>query len=120
MPMYVRFETPKEIADKALKALEAAKGTGRIAKGTNEVTKAVERGQAKLVIMAEDVQPEEILAHMPILCDEKSVPYIYVPTKVDLGSAAGVKICASAAVVEPGEAKEIVAEIAGKFGSLKK
>lgn len=118
--MYVKYETPKEIADKVLKAVEMVRDGGRLAKGTNEVTKVVERGQAKLVVMAEDVQPEEILAHMPALCDEKSVPYAYVPSKADLGAAAGVKTSASVALVEIGNAKELVDEIIAKVAALKK
>ena len=74
-PSYVKFEVPKELAEKALEAVEIARDTGRIRKGTNETTKAVERGQAKLVIIAEDVDPEEIVAHLPPLCEEKEIPY---------------------------------------------
>ncbi len=118
--MYVKYETPKEIADKVLKAVEMVRDGGKLAKGTNEVTKVVERGQAKLVVMAEDVQPEEILAHMPALCDEKAVAYAYVPTKAELGAAAGVKTCASIAIVEIGKAKELVDDVVAKVAALKK
>src|SRR5687768_16815810 len=64
MPMFVRFEAPKELQDKAYEAVEAARDTGAVKKGTNEVTKLIERGQAKLVVMASDIQPEEVLAHI--------------------------------------------------------
>lgn len=70
MAMFVRFETPKELGNQIYETIEKARGTGRIAKGANEVTKQVERGVAKLVVMAEDVTPEEILAHVPLLCEE--------------------------------------------------
>src|SRR3970282_2403977 len=89
-PMYVRFETPKELVEKTYQAIELARDSGKLRKGTNEVTKVVERGDAQFVIMAEDVQPEEILAHMPLLCEEKGVPYAYVPSKQELGGAAGL------------------------------
>ena len=88
-PMYVRFEMPKELVDKTYQAIELAKESGKVRKGTNEVTKLVERGDAQFVVMAEDVQPEEILAHMPILCEEKGVPYAYVPSKQELGVSVG-------------------------------
>jgi large subunit ribosomal protein L7Ae len=90
-PMYVRFEQPKEITDKVFALADAVRESGKMRKGTNEVTKLVERGDAQMVIMAEDVSPEEILAHMPILCDEKNVPYAYVASKADLGKAAGME-----------------------------
>jgi len=57
-PSYVKFEVPQDLADKVLEAVKKARETGKVKKGTNETTKAVERGQAKLVVIAEDVQPE--------------------------------------------------------------
>ena len=39
----------------------------KIRKGMNEVTKSIERVQAKIVVMAEDVSPPEILFHIPLL-----------------------------------------------------
>src|SRR3989304_8333106 len=83
-PMYVRFEMPKELVDKTYQSVELAKESGKVRKGTNEVTKLVERGEAAFVIMAGEVQPEEILAHMPLLCEEKGVPYGDVPSKPEL------------------------------------
>ncbi|AHL22241.1 MULTISPECIES: 50S ribosomal protein L7Ae [Thermococcus] len=120
-PSYVKFEVPQELAEKALEAVEIARDTGRIRKGTNETTKAVERGQAKLVIIAEDVDPEEIVAHLPPLCEEKEIPYIYVPSKKELGAAAGIEVpAASVAIIEPGKARELVEEIATKVRELMK
>ncbi|HIH73272.1 MAG: large subunit ribosomal protein L7Ae [Thermococcaceae archaeon] len=120
-PSYVKFEVPKELAEKALEAVEIARDTGKIRKGTNETTKAVERGQAKLVVIAEDVDPEEIVAHLPPLCEEKEIPYIYVPSKKELGAAAGIEVpAASVAIIEPGKARELVEEIAMKVRELAK
>ncbi|HDH45328.1 MAG TPA: 50S ribosomal protein L7ae [Thermococcus sp.] len=120
-PSYVKFEVPKELAEKAFEAVEVARDTGRIRKGTNETTKAVERGQAKLVIIAEDVDPEEVVAHLPPLCEEKEIPYIYVPSKKELGAAAGIEVpAASVAIIEPGKARELVEEIAMKVRELAK
>ena len=114
-------ETPKEVADKVLEAIEVAKATGKIKKGANEVTKQVERGQAKLVVMAEDVTPEEILAHMPILCEEKNIPYSYVPSKDELGSAAGLKVSTAAvAILNLGKEKGGIENIVKKIEGLKK
>ena len=120
-PIYVRFEVPKELADKAYEAIERARDTGKIKRGTNEVTKAVERKQAKLVLIAEDVDPPEVVAHLPPLCDEKGVPYVYVPSKQELGAASGIEVAAaSAAILEPGEATELVDEIIQRIKELKK
>ncbi|MDV3103268.1 MULTISPECIES: 50S ribosomal protein L7Ae [Thermococcus] len=120
-PSYVKFEVPSELAEKALEAVELARDTGKIRKGTNETTKAIERGQAKLVVIAEDVDPEEIVAHLPPLCEEKEIPYIYVPSKKELGAAAGLEVpAASVAIVEPGKARELVDDIATKVRELMK
>ena len=118
---YVRFEMPKELVDKVLEAGRIARDTGRVRIGTNEVTKVVERGQAKLVIIAEDVDPEEIVMHLPILCEDKGIPYAYVPSKKELGSAAGIEVpAASVAIIDAGQAKDLIAEIAKQIESIKK
>jgi len=118
--MIKKFEVPQEIVDKAYEALEMARDTGRITKGTNETTKYVERGTSKLVLIAEDVSPEEIIAHIPFLCDEKNVPYLFVPRKDELGQATGIEVPTSASgIVKEGKAKNLVAEIVEKIAELK-
>jgi len=120
-PFYVRFEVPEDLAEKAYEALRLAKASGgKIKKGTNETTKAVERGLAKLVLIAEDVDPPEIVAHLPLLCEEKKIPYIYVPSKKKLGEAAGIEVAAaSACIIEPGDAASLVEEIIQKVQEIK-
>jgi len=121
MAMYIRFQASKEMQDLAYELIEKARDGGKIGKGANEATKHVERGQAKLVVMAEDVSPEEILAHMPILCEEKNIPYTYVPSKEELGNAAGLGTSTSAvAVIDPGKEKDMIENIVKKIGALKK
>jgi large subunit ribosomal protein L7Ae len=118
--IYVKFDTPEEIANKAEEALEVAQNTGKVAKGTNEVTKFIERGSASLVVIAEDVDPAEIVAHIPVLAEEKEIPYVYLPTKDELGEAAGLKVgTASACIIDAGEGQELVNEIVEKVAELK-
>ena len=120
MSVFVKFETPKELSDKAYNLAEMARDGGKIKKGTNEVTKAVERGEAQIVIMAVDVEPPEILAHMPALCDERNIPYVYVPAKAELGNAIGLeKPTASIAITDVGKGKALCEEIAAKVKELK-
>jgi len=120
-PIYVRFETPNELSDKALQLVQIASESGKIRIGTNEVTKSSERAEAKLVVMAEDVDPVEILVHVPMLCEEKRIPYVYVPKKQRLGQSAGLsKSAASVAIVEAGEGKLLLDEISGAVQGLKK
>jgi large subunit ribosomal protein L7Ae len=96
-----------------LQAIEMAKNTGKIRIGTNEATKAIERGIAKLVVTAEDVQPKEVVMHIGPLCKEKKIPYAKVKTKQDLGMAAGINVpTAAVAVIEEGDAKKNIEKIA--------
>ena len=120
MPMHVKFEVPKELQEKSYNVIEQARDTGRIKKGANEVTKIVERGQAKLVVMAEDVSPEELLAHVPMICEEKGISYTYVPSKQELGSAAGLKVgTAAVAVVKAGKGKALLEDIVKNLTKVK-
>lgn len=118
---YVKFQVPKELSDKILQAIESARNTGKIRKGTNETTKAIEKGVAQLVAIAEDVEPEEIVMHLPALCEEKKIPYVYVPSKLELGRAAGIDVGSAAiSIVEAGEAKDLLKEIVKKIEETKK
>lgn len=117
---FVKFDVPDEIQNKALEALEMARDTGKIKKGSNEATKAIERGTALLVLIGSDVQPEEVVMHLPALCDEKKVPYLFVKRQNDIGAASGLDVgSAAAAIVKPGKAKEIIEDIAKKVAELK-
>jgi large subunit ribosomal protein L7Ae len=120
-PFYVKFDVPKELADAAYEALQIASKTGSIRKGTNEATKAIERGQAKLVIIAQDVDPPEVVAHLPLLCDERKIPYIFVPNKEKIGSAMGIDVPAAAAcIVKEGDAAGLVKELVTRLEQLKR
>jgi large subunit ribosomal protein L7Ae len=120
-PFYVKFEAPKEIADAAYEALQIATKTGSVRKGTNETTKAIERATAKLVVIAEDVDPPEVVAHLPLLCEERKIPYIFVPSKEKLGSAVGIDVpAASACVVKEGDATGLVKEIVTRVEQAKR
>jgi large subunit ribosomal protein L7Ae len=119
-PFYAKFEVPAEVADAAYEALQIANQTGSVRIGTNETTKTVERGQAKLVVIAEDVDPPEVVAHLPILCEERKVPYIFVPSREKLGVSSGIDVSsAAAAIANAGEATNLIKEISGRIEELK-
>jgi len=117
---FVKFEVPDEIQNKALEALEIARDTGKIKKGSNEATKAIERSIAQLVLIGADVEPEEIVMHLGPLCDEKKIPYIFINKQNDIGAASGLDVgSAAAAIVKPGKAKEVVDDLAKQLVALK-
>lgn len=119
-PFYVKFEVPKELTEAAYEALQVALDTGKVKKGTNETTKAVERGIAKLVYIAEDVQPPEVVAHLPLLCDEMRIQYIYVPSKSRLGMSISIPVgSAAASILDPGDANDLVQEIISRLNTIK-
>ena len=98
---------------KVLEAIEVARTSGKIRKGANEATKAIEKGEAKLVVYAADVSPKEIIMHLPLLCKEKNIPCAQVSKKEDLGAAAGLSVgTAAVAIVKEGEAKVTIESIA--------
>ena len=105
-------EVSKELQEKAYEAVEVAKKTGKLKKGVNEVTKVVERGQAKLVVIAKDVNPQEIIMHLPVLCEEKEIPFVYVSSREELGNSAGLNVpTASVAIINEGDATHLVREL---------
>ena len=120
MPVYVDYDTPADLAERALDALEVARDTGSVKKGTNETTKAVERGNAQLVYVAEDVSPEEIVMHLPEIAEEKAIPVVFVETQDDVGHAAGLEVgSAAAAIVDAGDSEGDVEDIAAKLEELR-
>ncbi len=113
-------EAVKEIDSLVYSTLEKirAKG-GVIKKGINEVTKALERSQAKLVVYAADVSPKEIIMHIPLLAKDQNVPCVEVRTKLDLGKAVGMNVGSSAiAVVDAGEEAHSLEDLVGKIKSV--
>ncbi|MEK6923084.1 MAG: 50S ribosomal protein L7Ae [Nanoarchaeota archaeon] len=121
--MQGKFDVPKELSDKVLALIQDARTDGKIRKGTNEATKSIERSEAKLVIIAGDVSPPEIIMHMPLLCSEKKIPYVFVPSKSELGAAAGLPVATSAiAITKSGDEKrlnQIITEISNITGEKK-
>ncbi len=119
-PYYVTFQPPEELTRATLEAVRLARTSGKIRKGVNEVIKSIERGQAKFVVISTDVDPPEIVAFLPTLCDEKKIPYMFVPSKAQLGEVAGIAVAASAvSITDPGEAKGYLEEIVKKVAEIR-
>ena len=113
---YVNFTVSAEVAAKTYEALQLAKQSGAVKKGANEVTKSVERGLATFVVLAEDIEPEEVVIHIPKLCEQKKIAYSYVPKKIDLGKAIGMTVpCAAVSVESQGTAANAIKDIISKI-----
>jgi len=119
-PYYVKFETSKDLVNAVYEAVRLSKQSGKVRKGTNETTKAIERGVSKLVVIAEDVEPPEVVAHLPILCEERNAPFIFVPSKQQLGASLGIDVgSAAATIVDAGEAQHIVEQVVSSVSTMK-
>ena len=117
---YVKFEVPTDLVSPIYEAIRVAQTSGKVKKGTNEVTKAIERGISKLVIIAEDVEPAEVVAHLPILCEEHGIPYGFVPSRQELGKSLGIDVTsAAAAILDSGDAQHIVDQIVASLSQIK-
>lgn len=111
-----KIQATKEIAEQVFEAVELARSSGQIRKGTNEVTKVLEKGVAKLVAIAKDVTPPEITMHIPLLAEEKKVLCFEVQSKEELGSAAGLVVpTAAVAITQEGEAKKVIKALTDQF-----
>ena len=111
-PYYVKFEVPENLVSPIYESLRVAVQTGKVKRGTNEATKAIERGISKLIIIAEDVESPEVVAHLPILCEEQGAAYAFVPSKQELGKSLGIEVTsAAAAILDSGDAQHIIDEV---------
>lgn len=117
---FVKFETPESLEKKLLDLAENSYRSGKIKKGTNEVIKSVERGESKFVIISEDVSPPEVVYYLPMLCDERKVPFGYVKKKSDLGAKVGIASAASISVVDYGKNEDAYKSIVTEVNGLRK
>ncbi|KAL4942317.1 hypothetical protein BDV06DRAFT_222333 [Aspergillus oleicola] len=104
------------IADEALSQqlldlVQSATHYRQIKKGANETTKTLNRGTSELVILAADTTPLPIILHLPLLCEDKNVPYVYVPSKLALGRATGVSRPVIATSITTNEASDLTPQI---------
>jgi len=115
------YEPTKELVEEALELLRLAAKTGKVKKGTNETTKALERGIAKLAYIADNTDPVEIVLHIPLLSRDRKIPYIIVPDKKQLGEAAGLANVSAAAVaiIDPGEGASMLENLVKKIETLR-
>jgi len=118
MAEFNKYKVSKELEEMAIEVLEIARHSGKIKKGINEVTKSIERGQAQLVYIADNVEPPQIVMHLPPLCKEKNVPFLVVGSKENLGKYAGIQVAASSvAIIDPGDGKKLLKDLIEKLSS---
>lgn len=119
MSNYVKFSVPEDLKNLQADVVSKISKSGKIKVGINEVTKMVERNTAKLVLIAEDISPAEIVMHLPVICKEKNIAYSYVSTKEELGKMSGINAKASAiAVIDEGVLKKEFSALISKIEEI--
>jgi len=97
-----------DLTQKILELVKQASNYKQLKKGANEATKTLNRSIAEFIVLAADAEPLEILLHLPLLCEDKNVPYVFVRSKQALGRACGVSrpvISASVTINEGSQLK---------------
>ncbi|KAJ3358706.1 hypothetical protein GGF32_010046 [Allomyces javanicus] len=98
-----------DLTKKLLKSVKKATATKGTRRGMKEVVKALRKGEKGVVILAADVTPIDVISHIPVLCEDNDVPYVFVPSKEEIGAAGSTKRPASVILISAkveGEAKE--------------
>ncbi|KAF8891284.1 50S ribosomal protein L30e-like protein [Infundibulicybe gibba] len=103
-----------------LELVQQAGAFNQLKKGANEATKTLNRGIAEFIVLTADTEPLEILLHLPLLCEEKNVPYVFVPSKAALGRACNVSRPVISASVTTGESKELSSQITTVKNAIEK
>ncbi|BGP30171.1 RNA binding protein snu13 [Rhodotorula toruloides] len=99
------------LTNQILDLVQQASHYKQLKKGANEATKTLNRGICEFIVMTADTEPIEILLHLPLLCEDKNVPYVFVPSKTALGRACGVSRPVIAASITTNEARELKSQI---------
>ena len=119
MSEYVKFKISEELKNLQDEVFKKISKSGKIKIGINEVTKAIERGTAKLIAIAEDVSPAEIVMHLPVIAKEKKIPFTYFKTKTDLGKAVGISAKASSiAIIDAGVSQKELSSLISKISDM--
>lgn len=100
-----------DLTQQILDITQQATHLRQMKKGANEATKTLNRGISEFIIMAADASPIEIVLHLPLLCEDKNVPYVFVPSKMALGRACGVSRPVIAASVTSNESSQLNKQI---------
>ncbi|KAF8077706.1 50S ribosomal protein L30e-like protein [Lyophyllum atratum] len=109
-----------DLTNSILELVQQAGQYKQLKKGANEATKTLNRGIAEFIVLTADTEPIEILLHLPLLCEEKNVPYIFVPSKAALGRACNVSRPVISASVTTGESKELSSQITTVKNAIEK
>jgi H/ACA ribonucleoprotein complex subunit 2 len=93
----------KKSTKKVHKLVKKATQAKCVKRGVKEVVKALRKGDKGFCVIAGDISPIDVISHLPMMCEDRNIPYFYVPSKHDLGNAACTKRPTSCILVNPGD-----------------
>ncbi len=115
---------PKKTTKKIHKLVKKATQAKIVRRGVKEVVKAIRKGEKGFCVIAGDISPIDVISHLPIMCEDKNIPYFYVPSKHDLGAAAQTKRPTSCILISPkGDGssfseKALLDKVVGEAGAM--
>jgi len=96
-----------KLAKKLFKCIKKATKTKQVLRGVKEVVKAVRKGTKGVCVIAGNISPMDVISHLPVLCEDNDVPYIYIRSKEDLGAAGLTKRPTSCMLIAPSIKKDL-------------
>lgn len=91
----------KKLSKKLYKCVKKAAKVKNIRRGVKEVQKFINKGEKGIVVLAGDTLPIDVYCHLPVMCEDRNLPYAYIPSKMDLGSSAGSKRPTCVILIKP-------------------
>ncbi|XP_050734498.1 H/ACA ribonucleoprotein complex subunit 2-like protein [Eriocheir sinensis] len=112
----------KKLAGRIYKLIKkASKHKTFLRDGLKDVQSRLKKGETGIVIFAGNVSPIEVMCHLPAICEEKAIPYIYTPSREDLGAAMGTKRGSLVVMVrENGEYQEAYDKVLDEINKVPK
>ncbi|KAI9000983.1 RNA-binding protein [Trametes punicea] len=96
----------KKLLKKLHKTIKKASKQRQVKRGVKEVVKAIRKGEKGLLILAADITPIDIISHLPVMAEDAGIPYVFVPSKEELGHASATKRPTSCVMVCPDQKKK--------------
>ena len=93
----------KKLTKKLYKVVKKSQSAKRTKRGVREVVKGLRKDMKGLVVLAGDISPIDVISHIPVYCEDKGVPYCYVPSRRELGAACLTRRPTSVVMVQPAD-----------------
>ncbi|KAG2156067.1 RNA-binding protein [Suillus clintonianus] len=97
----------KKLVKKLHKTIKKASKARQVKRGVKEVVKGIRKGEKGLLVLAADINPIDIISHLPVLSEEAQIPYVFVTSKEELGHASSTKRPTSCVMICPDQKRKV-------------